>query len=142
LLIPKQFYEMVNHKSGLLEVSKLSSDMRDLLVQEARAAVAVAPFCCQAKNWIGSVAAALGGLNTPVFAKVIGDNVQPVRACVCDGFGFLGRALSESRTAETAQVISTNASRVTVRVISTDEDLRIARSVGRILETGAGNGKD
>jgi acetate kinase len=68
--------------------------------------------------------------------------VQPIRARVCDGFGFLGRALSESRTAETAQVISTNAIRVTVRVISTDEDLRIARSVGRILETGAGNGKD
>ncbi len=65
-----------------------------------------------------------------------------VRARICDGLGFLGIELSESRNAETAAVISTDASRVTVRVIRTDEDLMIARSVCRILEAGAVNEKD
>ena len=141
----KQFYEMVNHKSGLLGVSEISSDMRDLLAQEAhdvRAAEAVALFCYQAKKWIGSFAAALGGLDTLVFAGGIGENAPLVRARICDGLGFLGIALSESRNSETAEVISTDASRATVRVIRTDEDLMIARSVYRILETDAGNAKE
>ena len=133
----RQFYEMVNHKSGLLGVSEISSDMRDLLAQEAhdvRAAEAVALFCYQAKKWIGSFAAALGGLDTLVFAGGIGENAPLVRARICDGLGFLGIELSESRNAEAAGVISTDASRATVRVIRTDEELMIARSVGRILE--------
>ncbi len=141
----EQFYEMVNHKSGLVGVSETSSDMRDLLAQEAhdiRAAEAVALFCYQAKKWIGAFAAALGGLDTLVFAGGIGENAPLVRARICDGLGFLGIALGESRNADTAAVISTDASRVTVRVIPTDEDLMIARSVDRILETDAGNGKD
>jgi acetate kinase len=141
----KQFSVMVNHKSGLLGVSETSSDMRDLLAREAhdiRAAEAVALFCYQAKKWIGAFAAALGGLDTFVFAGGIGENAPLVRARICDGLGFLGIALSESRNAETAGVISTDASRATVRVIRTDEDLMIARSVRSILETDAGNGKD
>ena len=141
----KQFYEMVNHKSGLLGVSETSSDMRDLLAQEAhdiRAAEAVALFCYQAKKWIGAFAAALGGLDTLVFAGGIGENAPLVRARICDGLGFLGIELGERRNAESAAVISTDASRVTVRVIPTDEDLMIARSVCRILQTEAVNGKD
>jgi acetate kinase len=141
----KQFYEMVNHKSGLLGVSEISSDMRDLLAAEAhdvRAAEAVALFCYQAKKWIGAFAAALGGLDTLVFAGGIGENSPPVRARICDGLDFLGISLSESRNAESAGVISTDASPRTVRVIRTDEDLMIARSVRGILETDAGNGKD
>ena len=101
----EQFYEMVNHESGLLGVSEISSDMRDLLAQEAhdvRAAEAVALFCYQAKKWIGSFAAALGGLDTFVFAGGIGENAPRVRARICDGLGFLGIELSESRNAETA----------------------------------------
>jgi acetate kinase len=141
----KQFSVMVNHHSGLLGVSETSSDMRDLLAQEARdlrAAEAVALFCYQAKKWIGAFAAALGGLDTFVFAGGIGENAPLVRARICEGLAFLGIELSESRNAETAGVISTDASRATVRVIRTDEDLMIARSVCRILETDAGNGKD
>ena len=72
-----QFQQMVNHESGLLGVSGTSSDMRDLLAREAqdvRAAEAVALFCYQAKKWIGSFAAALGGLDTLVFAGGIGEN--------------------------------------------------------------------
>jgi len=127
---------MVNHESGLLGVSEISSDMKDLLAQEAgdvRAAEAVALFCYQAKKWIGSFAAALGGLNTLVFAGGIGENAPVVRARICHGLDFLGIALNESRNKEAAGVISTDASRVTVRVIRTDEELMIARSVCRTL---------
>jgi len=132
-----QFSEMVNHKSGLLGVSEISSDMRDLVAQEAhdvRAAEAVALFCYQAKKWVGSFAAVLGGLDTLVFAGGIGENAPTVRARICDGLSFLGIELSESRNAETAGVISTDASRGTVRVIRTDEELMIARSVCRVLK--------
>ena len=141
----KQFYEMVNHESGLLGVSETSSDMRDLLDHEkkdVRAAEAVALFCYQAKKWIGSFAAALGGLDTLVFAGGIGENAPVVRARICEGLNFLGIELNESRNAKTAGVISTNAGRVRVRVIRTDEELMIARSVCRILAPGAVNKKD
>ncbi len=135
-MTPAQFQHMVNHESGLLGVSKSGSDMRDLLAKEAGdtlVAEAVALFCYQAKKWIGSFAAALGGVETLVFAGGIGENAPPVRARICDGLGFLGIELSEARNAETAAVISTDASRATVRVIRTDEELMIARSVWRTL---------
>jgi acetate kinase len=129
-----QFYKMVNRESGLLGVSETSSDMRDLLDHEkadVRAAEAVALFCYQAKKWIGSFTAALGGLDTLVFAGGIGENAPLVRARICEGLSFLGIELNESRNAGTAGVISTDASRATVRVIRTDEELMIARSVLR-----------
>ena len=132
----QQFYEMVNHKSGLLGVSETSSDMRDLLdheKQDVRAAEAVALFCYQAKKWIGAYAAALGGLDTLVFAGGIGENAPVVRARICEGLDFLGVKLDKRRNAKTAAVISKNSSRVTARVIRTDEELMIARSVSRVL---------
>jgi acetate kinase len=141
----QEFYEMVNHKSGLLGVSETSSDMRDLSEREAgdaRAAEAVALFCYQAKKWIGSFAAALGGLDTFVFAGGIGENAPLVRARICEGLGFLGIELSETRNRKNAAVISSEASRVTVRVIRTDEELMIARSVSRLVGPGATNKKD
>jgi acetate kinase len=135
----EQFYEMANHKSGLLGVSETSSDMRDLLAEEAhdiRAAEAVALFCYQAKKWVGAFAAVLGGLDTLVFAGGIGENAPIVRARICSGLGFLGLELNELRNMETAGIVSAYGSRVTVRVIHTDEDLMIARSVDRILKAG------
>jgi len=140
----KQFYEMVNHKSGLLGVSETSSDMRDLIGREAgdaRAAEAVALFCYQAKKWIGSFAAALGGLDTLVFAGGIGENAPLVRTRICEGLGFLGFKLNESRNAKNAAVISAKSARVTVRVIHTDEELMIARAVSRLVGLGAMNQK-
>jgi acetate kinase len=131
-----QFDQMVNHESGLLGVSETSSDMRDLLARETedvRAAEAVALFCYQAKKWIGAYAAVLGGLDTLVFAGGIGENAPLVRTRICEGLSFLGIELDESRNAEAAGVISTDASRATVRVIRTDEELMIARSVCRLL---------
>ncbi len=130
----QQFYKMVNHESGLLGVSETSSDMRDLLAHEAgdvRAAEAVALFCYQAKKWIGAFAAALGGLDTLVFAGGIGENAPVVRARICEGLEFLGIEIEEKRNAANDRVISTDASRATVRVIRTDEELMIARSVLR-----------
>jgi len=131
----QQFYEMVNHQSGLLGVSETSSDMRDLQDHEqsdVRAAEAVALFCYQAKKWIGAYAAALGGLDTLVFAGGIGENAPAVRARICEGLGFLGLELDEANNATSAAVISQAGSRVTVRVIRTDEELMIARSVLRV----------
>jgi len=140
----KQFYDMVNHQSGLLGVSETSSDMRDLLAQEAndvRSAEAVALFCYQAKKCIGAYAAALGGLDTLVFAGGIGENAAPARERICDGLGFLGIELNAVENQKNAPVISTGAARVTVRVLRTDEALMIARSVCRLLATGRTNQK-
>ncbi len=134
-----QIDHMMSHESGLLGLSESSSDMRDLLARESedvRAAEAVAVFCYQAKKFLGAYAAVLGGLDTLVFAGGIGENAAPVRARICDGLGFLGLELSESRNAVHAPVISTDESRVSVRVIRTDEELMIATSVGRMLGLG------
>lgn len=132
----KQFNAMVNFESGLLGVSETSSDMHDLLGREAhdvRAAEAVALFCYQVKKWIGSFAAALGGLDTLVFAGGIGENAPPVRARICDGLGFLGIELDEKRNVANAGVISSETSRNSVRVIRTDEEWVIASMVCRVL---------
>jgi acetate kinase len=129
-----QFYKMVNHESGLLGISETSSDMRDLLDHEKkdqRAAEAVALFCYQAKKWIGSFAAALGGLDTLVFSAGIGENCPSIRTRICEGLDFLGVEINEARNAGNAAVISADNARVTVRVIRTDEELMIARSVLR-----------
>lgn len=131
---------MVNHESGLLGVSGTSSDLRDLLAREtrdARAAEAVALFCYQAKKWIGSFAAALGGLDTLVFAGGTGENAPLVRERICDGLGFLGVELDRRRNAKNAPLLSPDDGRVKVRVIRTDEELMIAKSVSRILNLGS-----
>ncbi len=131
-----QFNVMVNSESGLLGISETSSDMRDLLeleTQDVRAAEAVALFCYQVKKWIGGFAAALGGLDTLVFAGGIGENAPIVRVRICDGLGFLGIELDEKRNAANAGVISSDAGRVAVRVIHTDEERQIAETVCRVL---------
>jgi acetate kinase len=130
------FQDMVNRESGLLGVSETSSDMHDLLTREAtdvRAAEAVDLFCYQTRKWIGAFAAALGGLDTLVFAGGIGEHASSIRARVCDGLNFLGIELDEARNARNASVISTDAGPVTVRVIRTDEEIMIARSVAHVL---------
>src|SRR5260221_12157496 len=132
----QQFKAMVNFESGLLGVSETSSDMRDLLDREAhdvQAAEAVALFCYQVKKWIGSFAAALGGLDTLVFAGGIGENAPPIRERICDGLGFLGIELDEKHNVANAGVISSETSRTSVRMIRTDEEWVIASMVCRVL---------
>ena len=136
-----QFQKMVNRESGLLGVSETSPDVRDLLARESedeRAAEALALFSYQTKKWIGSYAAALGGLDTLVFAGGIGENAPLIRERICDGLGFLGIDLDGTRNAENAALVSPAASRVAVRVIRTDEERMIARSVARVLHPGMG----
>ena len=132
----KGFNEMVNFKSGLLGVSETSSDMRDLLeheTQDVRAAEAIALFCYQIKKWIGAFAAALGGLDTLVFAGGIGENAPTVRGRICNGLGFLGIELDEKQNATNEGVISAKTSGIPVRVIPTDEERMIARMVCGVL---------
>ncbi|MFA5700927.1 MAG: acetate/propionate family kinase [Desulfuromonas sp.] len=133
----KQFNEMVNFKSGLLGISETSSDMHELLeceVQDVRAAEAVAVFCYQVKKWIGSFAAALGGLDMLVFAGGIGENAPVIRARICAGLEFLGIELDEKGNAANAAEVSATTSRITVRVMRTDEEWMIAKSVCHVLD--------
>jgi acetate kinase len=123
-----QYQTMVNEQSGLLGISETSADVRDLLGRESsdsRAREALAIFCYQAKKWIGAYTAALGGLDTLVFAGGIGENAAVVRERICDGLQYLGIELDETRNAEQAACISSG--RVTVRVIRTDEESVIAK---------------
>lgn len=135
-LTPQQFNQLINHESGLLGVSETSSDMRDLIGNEAtdvRAAEAVELFCYQVKKWIGAYAAALGGLDTLVFAGGIGENAPLVRTRICGGLEFLGIEIDEKRNVANAGVISAQISRAAVRVMHTDEEVMIAKSVCRVL---------
>lgn len=132
----EQFHRMVNTESGLLGVSEISADMRDLLTQEQddpRAAEAVALFCYQAKKWIGALTATLGGLDTMVFTAGIGEHSPVIRARICDGLEFLGVALDTARNETGEPVISKEGGKVTVRVMHTDEESEIARSVSGLL---------
>jgi len=131
-----QFHRMVNTESGLLGISETSSDMRDLLQEEendAKAAEAVALFCYHAKRSIGSLAAALGGLETLVFSAGIGEHSPVIRARICEGLEFLGIIIDPVRNEAGEAVISSEGSRVTVRVIHTDEESEIARSVAKVI---------
>lgn len=132
----RQFHHMVNHESGLLGVSETSSDIRELLsreVNDVRAAEALAVFCYQTKKWLCALTGALAGLDTLVFSGGIGENAFQIRERICAGLGFLGIELDPSKNATSDAVISTPASKVTVRVIRTDEEWMIAQTVCRLL---------
>jgi acetate kinase len=130
------FDSLVNHESGLLGVSETSSDVRDLLSRQhtdVRAAEAIDLFCYQVKKGIGAFAAVLGGLDTVVFAGGIGENSPEIRRRICEGLGFLGISLIESRNEANSPLISTDENHVKVRVICTNEELMLAKCVTRIL---------
>jgi acetate kinase len=135
-----QFDTLVNSKSGLLGVSETSSDVRDLLLRQKtdiRAAEAIELFCYQAKKWIGALAAALGGVDTLVFAGGIGEQSPEIRRRICTGLEFLGITVDEAQNSENADLISNGHQRVKIRVIRTDEELVIAQSVTRVLKLNA-----
>jgi acetate kinase len=132
----KGFNQLVNFESGLLGLSGTSSDMRDLLEREQkdkRAGDAVAVFCYQIKKQIGAFAAVLGGLDTLIFSGGIGENAFPVRDRICKGLEFLGIRLNRTNNRKNSAVISAPSSRVTVRVMRTDEELMIAKTVCRFM---------
>ncbi len=132
----KQYHEMINFHSGLLGISGTSSDMHELLKHEkedVRAAEAVAVFCYAVKKCIGAYAATLGGLDSLVFSGGIGENATLIRSRICEGLEFIGIQLDQERNSNNENVISVANSKVTVRVIKTDEESMIAKIVCEVL---------
>jgi acetate kinase len=133
-----QFNDMVNTKSGLLGISETSSDVRDLLERQKkdhRAAEAIDIFCYQARKWIGALSAALGGLDTVVFSGGIGENSPAIRARICGQLSYLGIRLNAGLNRTGTAVISRRRSKVVVRVIRTDEELFMARTLCSLIGT-------
>lgn len=139
-LSTEQFNHLMNHESGLLGISETSSDMRDLLEIESddvRAAEAVELFCYQARKWIGAFAAALGGIDTLVFAGGVGENSPVIRSRICTGLGFLGIEIDEERNRKNNSIIGKDRAKVAVRIIHTDEERMIAKIVIQTLNLTA-----
>ena len=135
-LTPQQFNNLINHESGLLGISETSADMRELIKSkntDPRAADAFNLFCYQTKKYIGAYAAALEGLDTLVFSAGIGENSPEVRSQVCNGLQFLGIELDEIKNRNNEAIISADKSKITVRVMQTNEQLMIARLICDVL---------
>lgn len=135
---PEQLSEVVDHQSGLLGVSGISADMKTLIEkseQNADAEQAVQMFCYQVRKFIGSYAAVLKGLDTLVFTGGIGERAAEVRAEIVEPLAFLGIKLDDAANNRHSSVISGPASRCSVRVIKTDEDLMIARHTARVISS-------
>jgi acetate kinase len=121
-------------KSGLLGVSGISNDMRDLLGRtEPEARLAVDYFVYRAAKEIGALAAVLGGLDALVFTAGIGENSAEIRRRICEASAWLGVALDESANTAGKPRITTPASKVSAWVIPTNEELMIARHTARLL---------
>jgi acetate kinase len=126
-------------EAGLLGVSGVSGDMRDLLEQSStnpRAAAAVALFCYQARKYLGALAVALGGVETLVFTGGIGERAVEVRQRICAELDFLGVTVDHARNAANAAIISAEGSRATVRVMPSEEDRMIALHTYRLVQQG------
>ncbi len=131
---------LLDRESGLRGVSDKTPDMERLLELRAGghdgAAAAVEMFCYQARKTIGSLAAALGGLDKLVFTAGIGENAPIIRALICRGLEHLGVELNPGKNKENAWVISSEGSRCQVLVVPTNEDLIIARHTRRLVFGG------
>ncbi len=133
---PQQFNHFINHEAGLLGISETSSDMRELIInknKDPRAADAFNLFCYQTKKYIGAYTAALEGLDTLVFSAGIGEHSPEVRSQICDGLQILGIELDEIKNRNNEAIISADKSKMTVRVMQTNEQLMIARLVCDVL---------
>ena len=131
---PRDLERLLYHRSGLLGVSGISSDMRTLLASgEPRAKLAIELFCYRAGRELGSLAAALGGLDALVFTGGIGEHAAPIRAAIVRGACWLGLALDADANAAGKRRITSDTSRVPAYVVPTDEELMIARHVRSAL---------
>src|SRR5262249_37212455 len=127
---------LLTKHSGLLGVSDISPDMKDLLDREAsdpRAAEAIGLFCNQARKFIAAMAAATGGLDMLIFTAGIGEYSAPIRAQIGEGLAFLGVRIDPARNAENAPIISPDGAPVTVRVMKTNEERMIARQTFAVV---------
>jgi acetate kinase len=126
--------DLLYHRSGLLGVSGQSSDMRELLTSNSpRAAEAIDLFVYHIQRELGSLAAALGGLDVLVFTAGIGEHAAPIRARVCQDLQWLGVQFDETANRSGGPKISSDSSAVSVWVIPTDEDLMIARHTSNVI---------
>jgi acetate kinase len=133
---------LLYHQSGLLGLSGSSSDMRDLLSRsDAAAAEAVELFVYRIGRELGSLAAALGGLDALVFTGGIGENAAPIRARVCEGARWLGLELDEEANRRGGPRLTRADSRVSAWVIPTDEELMIALHTRRALAAAQAGGE-
>lgn len=127
---------LLYRRSGLLGLSGVSADMRELLAHREdtpEAAQAVDFFCHRARHFIGALSAALGGLDRLIFTGGIGANSPAIRAQICAGMGYLGITLEEGRNRTRGPVISAAEGPVRVEAVATDEERMIARHVQRTL---------
>ena len=118
----------------MLGLSGISSDFRELLAsQEPRARFAIEVFCYRTAGQIGSLAAALGGVDGIVFTAGVGENAVPVRSAICRACSWLGVELDEAANGQHRTRISAPNSRVAVFVMKTDENLMIARHARAVM---------
>jgi acetate kinase len=141
-LSTREVETLLNKQSGLLGISGLTSDMRELLAEareenDRRSELAIEIFCYRARKYIGAYLAAMNGADAVVFTGGIGENSPEVRARICDGLQWIGIELDEelnrSHTGGREGLISKEASRPAVYVIPTDEELLIARDTVRCV---------
>jgi len=131
---PKDVESMLYKKSGLLGISGISNDMRDLLGSaEPSARLAVDYFVYRAAKEIGALAAVLGGVDGLVFTAGIGENSPEIRKRICEASAWLGVELDAEANSRKRPRISTPASKVSAWMIPTNEELMIARHTGRLL---------
>ncbi len=132
---PDALERLVTRESGLLGVSGVSSDMRDVLSRtdssEAREAIDL--YCYTARKHLAALTATLNGVDTIVFTGGIGEHASPIRAGICVGLDYLGIDIAPERNLSNDPIISRAGRRVVVRVMKTDEDLVIAKHVRRLL---------
>ena len=120
--------DLLYRRSGMLGLSGISSDFRELLASDdPRARFAIEVFCYRVASHIGELAAALGGLDGIIFTAGVGENAAPVRSAICRACGWLGLELDEAANREHKERISSPDGRIAAYVIKTDENLMIAR---------------
>ena len=130
----KEVETLLYKKSGLLGISGISNDMRDLLGRaEPDAQLAVDYFVYRAAREIGALTAVLGGIDGLVFTAGIGENSPEIRRRICDACSWLGVELNENANRDRGPEISTSRSKVAVWVVPTNEELMIARHTGSLL---------
>jgi acetate kinase len=123
-----ELVDLLYRRSGVLGLSGISSDFRELLASDnPRARFAVEVFCYRVAGHIASLAAALGGVDAIVFTAGVGENAAAVRKAICQRCSWLGLELDETANGDNKERISTPDSRVAALVIKTDENLMIAR---------------
>lgn len=135
-LSPSVVSDLVNHRAGLLGMSGISPDLRDLFAQSSKnphAAEAIELFCYEAKKSLGALVTVLGGLDTLIFTAGIGENMPAIRRRICEHVEFLGIRLDPARNGRNAAIISRAASPVTVRVLKTNEELMISRHTRHLV---------